>query len=44
VATEVPALVALAFVNVLIWLLIAYETRLYGEGRHRLRRPQTAEA
>ena len=43
VATQVPALVALAFVNVLIWVLIAYETRLYGEGRHRLRRPQTAE-
>ncbi len=43
VATQVAALVALAFVNVLIWVLIAYETRLYGEGRHRLRRPQTAE-
>jgi low temperature requirement protein LtrA len=43
VATQVPALVALAFVNVLIWVLIAYETRLYGEGRRRLRRPQAAE-
>jgi low temperature requirement protein LtrA len=42
VATEVPALVALAFVNVLIWAMIAYETRLYGEGRQRLRRPQAA--
>ena len=39
VATEVPALLALAVVNVLIWALIAYETRSYGEGRTRLRRP-----
>jgi low temperature requirement protein LtrA len=44
VATEVPALVALAFANVLIWAMIAYETRIYGEGRHQVRRPQTAEA
>jgi low temperature requirement protein LtrA len=44
VATQVAALVALALVNVLIWAMIAYETRLYGEGRQRLRRPQTAEA
>src|SRR3954449_8512384 len=29
-AAQVSALVALAFVNVLIWALIAYETRLYG--------------
>jgi len=43
VATEVPALVALAVANVLAWALIAYETRLYGEGRQRLRRPQTTE-
>ena len=41
VATEVPALAALAFVNVLIWTMIAYETRLYGEGRHKVRRPET---
>ncbi len=39
VATEVPALLALAVVNVLIWALIAYETRSYGEGRQRVRRP-----
>lgn len=39
VATEVPALLALAVVNVLIWALIAYETRSYGEGRRRVRRP-----
>ncbi|HEY6550557.1 MAG TPA: low temperature requirement protein A [Solirubrobacterales bacterium] len=44
VATEVPALAALAFANVLIWAMIAYETRSYGEGRHQVRRPQTAEA
>ncbi len=43
VATEMPALVTLAVANVLVWALIAYETRLYGEGRQRLRRPQAAE-
>jgi low temperature requirement protein LtrA len=42
VATEVPALVALAVANVLLWAMIAYETRLYGEGRHQVRRPQAA--
>jgi low temperature requirement protein LtrA len=44
VATEVPALLALAVVNVLVWAMIAYETRLYGEGRHAVRRPGTVEA
>jgi hypothetical protein len=44
VATEMPALVTLAVANVLVWALIAYETRLYGEGRHEVRRPQTAES
>ncbi|HEY5815623.1 MAG TPA: low temperature requirement protein A [Solirubrobacterales bacterium] len=44
VATEVPALLALAVVNVLIWAMIAYETRSYGEGRRRVRRPEPAEA
>jgi low temperature requirement protein LtrA len=44
VATEVPALLALAVVNVPLWAMIAYETRLYGEGRHEVRRPQEAEA
>ncbi|HEX3172889.1 MAG TPA: low temperature requirement protein A [Solirubrobacterales bacterium] len=46
VATEVPALVALGVANLLLWALIAYETRGYGEGRQRVRRPeaQTAEA
>ncbi|HEX3608436.1 MAG TPA: low temperature requirement protein A [Solirubrobacterales bacterium] len=44
VAMEVPALAALAFVNVLIWAMIAYETRSYGEGRRRVRHPEAAEA
>jgi low temperature requirement protein LtrA len=44
VATEVPALLALAVVNVLIWAMIVYETRLYGEGRHEVRRPETQPA
>jgi low temperature requirement protein LtrA len=44
VATEVPALVTLAVANVLLWAMIAYETRMYGEGRQKLRRPQAAEA
>jgi low temperature requirement protein LtrA len=42
VATEVPALLALAIANALIWAMIAYETRLYGDGRQEVRRPQTA--
>jgi low temperature requirement protein LtrA len=46
VATEIPALAALAAVNLLVWAMIAYETRSYGEGRHQVRRPemQTADA
>ncbi|HEX3323630.1 MAG TPA: low temperature requirement protein A [Solirubrobacterales bacterium] len=44
VAMEVPALAALAFVNVALWAMIAYETRSYGEGRQRVRRPASAEA
>jgi low temperature requirement protein LtrA len=42
VATEVPALLVLAVANLLIWALIAYETRSYGEGRQRVRRPEAA--
>jgi low temperature requirement protein LtrA len=42
VATEVPALLALTVVNVLIWAMIGYETRTYGEGRVRLRREAAA--
>jgi low temperature requirement protein LtrA len=46
VATELPALATLALANVLLWALIAYETRGYGEGRRRVRRPgaEPAEA
>ena len=43
VAMEVPALVALATANVLLWAMIAYETRLYGETRHEVRRRGPAE-
>ena len=42
VATEVPALLALAVATALLWAMIAYETRNYGEGRRRVRRPQSA--
>jgi low temperature requirement protein LtrA len=38
-ATAIPSLVTLAIANVLLWALIAYETRLYGEGRQRVRHP-----
>ncbi len=44
VATQIPPLAALAVANALIWAMIAYETRSYGEGRRQVRRPQTAEA
>jgi low temperature requirement protein LtrA len=37
VATELPALAPLALANVLIWAMIAYETRSYGEGRNQVR-------
>ena len=39
VAREVSALAALAGVNVLVWLVIAYETRGYGESRYEVRHP-----
>ncbi len=42
VATAVPALIALAVVDVLIWTMIAYEHRSYGEGRDRLRHEAAA--
>jgi low temperature requirement protein LtrA len=41
VAVELPALATLAIANALIWAMIAYETRNYGEGRHRVRHPAT---
>ncbi len=37
VATAVPALIALAVAAVLMWVMIAYEHRSYGEGRNQLR-------
>jgi low temperature requirement protein LtrA len=36
-ATTVPALATVAALNVPLWGMIAYETRLYGDGRYRLR-------
>src|SRR5262249_17707736 len=42
VATEIPAIAALAIVNVAIWALIAIETRGYGEERVRHRRHSAA--
>jgi low temperature requirement protein LtrA len=43
VAIEIPALAAVAVANLLVWTLIAIETRGYGEGRERLRHPQPAQ-
>jgi low temperature requirement protein LtrA len=37
VITQIPALIGLAIVVVLIWAMIAYEHRSYGEGRAQLR-------
>jgi low temperature requirement protein LtrA len=42
VATELPAVAALAIANVLIWAMIVYETRGYGEARNRVRHPGDA--
>jgi low temperature requirement protein LtrA len=42
VATEVPALIALAAAVALIWTMIAYEHRGYGPGRDALRREANA--
>jgi len=36
-ATEIPALATLALITVLVWILIALETRTYGESRFRVR-------
>jgi low temperature requirement protein LtrA len=38
-ATEISALAIVALVTTLVWCLILYETRLYGEGRARVRHP-----
>jgi low temperature requirement protein LtrA len=37
VATAIPALISLAIVDLLIWSMIVYEHRGYGEGREELR-------
>ncbi len=42
VATAVPALISLAIVNVLIWTMIAFEHRGYGEERAEFRREAAA--
>jgi len=41
---EVPSLAALAGVVLLLWLMIALETRSYGEARHHLRLGHPAES
>jgi low temperature requirement protein LtrA len=42
-ALELPALAMLGIATALLWALIAYETRLYGENRTQLRRTARAE-
>jgi low temperature requirement protein LtrA len=42
VAVELPAVATVAIANVLIWVMIAYETRSYGDARDRVRH-QNAE-
>ena len=42
VATAIPALISLAVAVVLIWAMIAYEHRSYGEGRDQLRHEASA--
>jgi low temperature requirement protein LtrA len=42
-AAAIPSLATLAIVNVLLWAMIAYETRGYGEGRGRIRHDAEAE-
>jgi low temperature requirement protein LtrA len=44
VAVELPALATLAIACLLIWAMIAYETRNYGEGRHQVRHQHPAAA
>jgi low temperature requirement protein LtrA len=42
VATAIPALASLAIADVLIWTMIGYEHRGYGEGRNQLRHEAAA--
>ena len=39
-ALAIPALATLAIVASLLWALIAYETKIYGDARYRLRHPE----
>jgi low temperature requirement protein LtrA len=41
-AIEIPAIATVAIVTALLWILIAYETRSYGENRARVRRAEFA--
>jgi low temperature requirement protein LtrA len=41
-ALTIPALATLAIAASLLWALIAYETRIYGDARYRLRHPEAA--
>jgi low temperature requirement protein LtrA len=43
-AIEVPALATLALVSSLLWALIAYETRVYGDARYQLRHPESVRS
>jgi low temperature requirement protein LtrA len=42
IATEIPALATVGVVTLLTWLLIAYETRIYGDARQRVRQENFA--
>jgi low temperature requirement protein LtrA len=42
VANDIPALATVAIVTALVWILIAYETRSYGENRARVRHEEFA--
>jgi low temperature requirement protein LtrA len=44
VAIELPALAVLAIANLLLWAMVVYETRSYGEGRRQVRRPEAQGA
>jgi low temperature requirement protein LtrA len=41
-ALEIPALAILAILGALIWTVVVYETRGYGEGRQAVRHPEAA--
>ncbi len=43
-AVEIPALATLAIVATLLWALIGYETRVYGDNRWQVRHPEAVEA